>query len=37
MIDPDRLLKELLTTFFVEFLELFFPEVAPYLKIPWNF
>mgnify|MGYP001806258758 CR=1 FL=1 len=28
MIDPDRLFKELLTTFFVEFLELFFPEVA---------
>jgi hypothetical protein len=27
MIDHDRLFKELLTTFFVEFLELFFPEL----------
>ena len=32
MIDHDRLFKELLTTFFVEFLELFFPEVAAYLE-----
>ncbi|MDB9512977.1 DUF4351 domain-containing protein [Kamptonema animale CS-326] len=32
MIDHDRLFKELLTTFFVEFLELFFPEVARYLE-----
>lgn len=28
MIDHDRLFKELLTTFFVEFLELFLPQVA---------
>ena len=28
MIDHDRLFKELLTTFFGEFLELFFPELA---------
>jgi hypothetical protein len=27
-----RLFKELLTTFFVEFLELFFPEVIVYLE-----
>jgi hypothetical protein len=27
MIDHDRLFKELLTTFFLEFIELFFPEV----------
>jgi hypothetical protein len=26
--DHDRLFKELLTTFFVEFIELFFPELA---------
>jgi hypothetical protein len=32
MIDHDRLFKELLTTFFVEFLELFFPEVIAYLE-----
>jgi hypothetical protein len=32
MIDHDQLFKELLTTFFVEFLELFFPEVRAYLK-----
>ena len=29
--DHDRLFKELLTTFFVEFIELFFPEVGAYL------
>lgn len=29
--DHDRLLKELLTTFFIEFLELFFPELLQYL------
>jgi hypothetical protein len=29
--DHDRLFKELVTTFFVEFLELFFPEMTPYL------
>jgi Domain of unknown function (DUF4351) len=32
MIDHDRLFKELLTTFFVEFLELFFPEVVGYIE-----
>lgn len=32
MIDHDRLFKELLTTFFVEFLELFFPQVIAYLE-----
>jgi predicted transposase YdaD len=32
MIDHDRLFKELLTTFFVEFLELFLPDVAAYLE-----
>jgi hypothetical protein len=31
MTDHDRLFKELLTTFFVEFVELFFPTVADYL------
>ena len=31
MIDHDRLFKELLTTFFVEFIELFLPSVARYL------
>lgn len=30
-INHDRLFKELLTTFFVEFIELFLPEVAAYL------
>lgn len=30
-INHDRLFKELLTTFFVEFLDLFFPEVLGYL------
>lgn len=29
--DHDRLFKELLTTFFVEFIELFFPELEAYL------
>ena len=33
MIDHDRLFKELLTTFFVEFLELFLPEVLAYLEL----
>lgn len=28
MLDHDRLFKELLTTFFVDFLELFLPELA---------
>ena len=31
MIDHDKLFKELLTTFFYEFLELFLPEVAAYV------
>src|SRR5438045_1550602 len=31
MTDHDRLFKELITTFFVEFIELFLPEVAAYL------
>jgi hypothetical protein len=31
-INHDRLFKQLLTTFFVEFLELFFPEVLSYLE-----
>ena len=31
MIDHDELFKKLLTTFFVEFIELFLPEVAAYL------
>ena len=30
-IDRDRLFKELITTFFIEFLELFFPKVLTYL------
>ncbi|WP_105219722.1 DUF4351 domain-containing protein [Gloeocapsopsis dulcis] len=32
MIDHDRLFKELLTTFFWEFIELFFPTVITYLE-----
>jgi predicted transposase YdaD len=32
MIDHDRLFKELLTTFFGEFIELFLPELARYLE-----
>lgn len=32
MIDHDRLFKELLTTFFPEFVDLFLPDVAAYLK-----
>lgn len=32
MIDHDRLFKELLSTFFLEFLELFFPELITYLE-----
>ena len=31
MINHDRLFKELLTTFFVEFIELFLPDVMDYL------
>src|SRR5215204_6275418 len=32
MIDHDRLFKELLTTFFIEFIELFFPAMASYVQ-----
>ncbi len=32
MIDHDRLFKELLSTFFVEFIELFFPDVMADLE-----
>lgn len=32
MIDHDRLFKELLTTFFLEFIDLFFPDVSAYLE-----
>ncbi|QLE54308.1 DUF4351 domain-containing protein [Nostoc sp. TCL26-01] len=32
MIDHDRLFKELISTFFLEFLELFFPQVTAYLE-----
>lgn len=32
MIDHDRLFRELLITFFVEFLELLFPQVVSYLE-----
>ena len=32
MIDHDRLFKELMTTFFFEFLELFLPETAAYIE-----
>ena len=32
MIDHDRLFKELLSTFFIEFIELFFPDLMAYLE-----
>ena len=32
MVDHDRLFKELLRTFFSEFVELFLPEVAGYME-----
>jgi len=32
-IDHDRLFKELISTFFIEFIELFFPQVIDYLDI----
>lgn len=32
MIDHDRLFKELISTFFLEFLQLFFPQVAAYIE-----
>lgn len=32
MIDHDRLFKELLSTFFSEFIELFLPYVAEYIE-----
>ncbi len=31
MIDHDRLFKELLSAFFLDFVELFLPEILPYL------
>jgi hypothetical protein len=31
-INHDRLFKELISTFFVEFMELFFPATAAYLE-----
>ncbi|HYM00267.1 MAG TPA: flagellar assembly protein H, partial [Blastocatellia bacterium] len=31
MIDHDRLFKELISTFFIEFLDLFLPEVCSYI------
>jgi hypothetical protein len=30
-IDHDRLFKELISTFFIEFIELFFPQVLEYI------
>ncbi len=30
-IDHDRLFKELISTFFIEFIELFFPQLMDYL------
>jgi hypothetical protein len=32
MIDHDRLFKELIATFFLDFLELFFPQITAYLE-----
>src|ERR1700731_2019862 len=32
MIDHDRLFKELFSTFFLEFIQLFFPEVLAYIE-----
>ena len=32
MINHDRLFKELISTFFIEFIQLFFPQVAAYLE-----
>lgn len=32
LIDHDRLFKELISTFFLEFLELFFPQVLNYIE-----
>ena len=32
IMDHDRLFKELLTTFFMEFLDLFLPEVSAYVE-----
>lgn len=32
MIDHDRLFKELLTTFFIEFVDLFAPDMSEYLE-----
>lgn len=33
MIDHDRIFKEILTTFFVDFMQLFFPQVLDYLDV----
>ncbi|MFM7278906.1 MAG: flagellar assembly protein H, partial [Microcystis aeruginosa] len=33
VIDHDRLFKELIATFFVEFIQLFFPEIINYLEL----
>lgn len=32
MVDHDRLFKELISTFFVEFIELFLPQILEYLE-----
>jgi predicted transposase/invertase (TIGR01784 family) len=32
MIDHDRLFKELISTFFIEFIELFFPAILTYIE-----
>ncbi|HUK91292.1 MAG TPA: flagellar assembly protein H, partial [Blastocatellia bacterium] len=32
MIDHDRLFKELISTFFLEFIGLFFPDVRSYIE-----
>ena len=32
MVDHDRLFKELISTFFLEFIDLFFPEVRDYIE-----
>jgi len=32
MTDHDRLFKELISTFFLEFIDLFFPEVRAYIE-----
>lgn len=32
MVDHDRLFKELITTFFIEFIDLFLPQLVTYLE-----